>query len=136
MSEDKYLEIQKEHVEKANLPRLTKELSQEVKKIDKAKKKIKKDKTPEDIDKTKRYMEIVQKKIMLVLEALTNDKIDSATGAQLAKILRTLSSELASGRGGNVEDLGKKTDEPDVDVEKMDIETLKEFLSKKSQDRD
>ena len=133
---NKYLEKTKQEVGKARLPRIAKELSEEVRKINRAKKKIKTAKTPREREKLKKYMDIVQEKITLVLEALTKDKIDSATGAQMAKILRTLSAELTSGRGGNVEKIGEKKINININVEKMTSEELIEFLSKKSQEKD
>ena len=136
MPENKYLKKTKEKVAKASIPVIAKELSAEVRKINKAKKVIKVAKTPAEKEKIKKYMEIVQEKIDLVLKALTADKVDSATGAQLAKILRTLSGELVSGRGGNVEMLEKKKINININVDKMSSEELLEFLSKKSQEKD
>lgn len=123
----------REKMEKAKLPAITKELNKEVKEIRKTKRAM------QVVGKSQKkelttYLEKIKDKVDMILEAITQDKIDSAGLAQLAKAFRSLASEMMHAQRGEIRKIEQKSLKININIDNMSSEELIQLLSKKSQE--
>lgn len=120
----------KEKYAKEDLSELTKEINREVKTIGKLRGKMRGSSEEEKLT-YQEYINTLQKKIKMILDAMTKGKAKNANLAQLSKAFRVISERatLAQGKPTAITE-ERKVDMPDT--KKMSTEELLEYLSEQS----
>lgn len=120
---------------KEDLNDLTKEIGREVKTIGKIKGKMK-GASKEDRLTYQEYIDALQAKIKMILEAMTEGKAHNANLAQLAKAFRVISEKatLAQGKPTAITEERRVAKEEEEKIKKLDTKELLEMLSRKSRE--
>ena len=126
----------KKELEKKNIPVLTKTINKSLKQQKKLEIARENAKTPEEANKYTEYIDKLENIRNDVLDAMTPEKIKSATLAQLAKTFRVLAEKaenIQNSKEKQIKEERKLNVNINIDIENMSKEDLLSLLGRKSQ---